>query len=181
MALRIVDDALAPKGAVVYEYYGPNPFSIYFGLSGILQSIFHVRGKDIFEDQFRWDTTGDPRQFFLRFHMNKGMDKFTEGNVNIKVYGMQPINSESKEGKLLIEISGDLETSFFSKDAPMTALQKIILEPFVWIYCHLWYYKIRRQYLHFLQDGVEQLEAEFRKKLGLEMHERLTPRKTEFV
>lgn len=179
MAFRMVDDVLAPKGAIVYEYYGKNPFSIYFGLGRILQEIFHVRGKDIFEDEFRWDITEDPRPFFFIIRMQKGMDRFTDGYVQIKVFGAQPTDP-TKDGKLLIEISSWIETNFFGI-GPLSALQRLILHPFVWIYNHVIYYKIRRQYIHFFREGIEQLEERFRRQLGLEMRERLTPYKTELV
>jgi len=177
MAFRMVDDVLAPKGALVYEYYGKNPFSIYFGLGGILQSIFHVRGKDIFEDEFRWDTTADPRPFFFVIRVGKGVDRFTDGFVKIKVFGAQPTNP-TKEGKMLIEIASWIESDFFG---PLTGLQRLIIQPFVWIYNHTLYYKVRRQHIHFFQEGIEQLQEHLREKLGLDIHERLTPYKTEMV
>jgi hypothetical protein len=179
MAFRVVDDVLAPKGALVYEYYGKDPFSVYFGLSSVLQSIFHVRGKDIFEDQFRWDTTADPRPFFFIVKTNKGLDRFTDGWVQLKVFGAQPTDP-TKDGKLMLEISGWIETNFFGM-GPLTGLQKLIVQPFVWIYSHVLYNKTRRNYIHFMQEGIEQLEEHLKTKIGLEMHERLTPRKTELV
>jgi hypothetical protein len=179
MAFKMVDDVLAPKGALVYEYYGKDPFSLYFGIGSVLQSIFHLRGKDIFEDQFRWDITADPRPFFFIVRANKGMDRFTEGNVQIKVFGAQPTDP-SKDGKLMVEISSWIETQFFGS-GPLTGLQRLFVQPFVWIYNHVLYYKTRRNYIHFFQEGIEQLEEHIKTKLGIEMHERMTPRKTELV
>ena len=182
MALRIFDDVLAPKGAIVYEYYGKNPFAIYPGLGRKMQEAFHARGLHIFEDDFRWDLTDDPRPFFFIIRMARGMDRFSEATICVKAYGMQPTDP-TKTGRLVIEIYGWIETNFFSgyPPRPLSALQKIFLEPFAWIYHHAIYYKVRRQYIHFLQEGIEQLEAYLRGVLGMEMRERLTPYATELV
>jgi hypothetical protein len=82
-----------------------------------------------------------------------------------------------------VEIVGTIETNFFTgiPPKPLTALQKVFIEPALWIYNQLIYYKIRRQYIHFLRDGIEQIEQHIRDKLGLEMRERLTPYKTDTI
>lgn len=180
MGFRWVDDALAPKGAVVFEYYGKNPFSVYAGMGGVLQTIFHIRGLNVFEDDFRWDITEDPRPFFVMTHIDKGFDNISEGKVQIKLFGAQPTDP-NKDGKLQVEISSWITTEFFSRLGSMTALERLVLEPFVWIYSHVFYFKLRRQYIRFLQDGVEQLEKYFRDRLGIEMRERLTPLPGEIV
>jgi len=168
MVYAITDDVLAPKGVITIEYYGKNPFSIYPRISRNLQVIFHARGKDIFEDEFRWDVTADPNPFFIKVHLDKGLDKWTTMYIRLKIFGTQPTNP-NKDGKMVLEISGDLITRYPTG----TAWQKAIVTPFVWLYHHLIYNNIRRRYLKIGLEGIEKLETEFRSILGLVMRERL--------
>lgn len=169
MPYIIEDDVLAPKGAEVVEYYGPNPFSIYTKIGGLLQTIFHARGLNVFEDQFRWDITTDPRPFFIQMHLNKKLDNFTRLYIFIKLYGAQP-SDETKSGRLLLEIAGKIRTEYPSD----TIWQKIFVFPFLWIYHHIFYNKIRRSYLQIAKRGIETLENELRSALRIIEKKRLT-------
>ena len=168
MAYVIQDEVLAPKGAEIIEYYGPDPFRIYSKIGGLLQDIFQARGLHIFEDEFRWNTTTDPRPFFFIIRLEKGIDKFTDGIVKLKVFGAQP-SDPTKNGRLLIEIAGVIKTTYPVK----TWWHRLIIEPFIWIYHHAIYNKVRREYIRIYKQGIERLQAELRAMLGLVMHERL--------
>lgn len=165
----IVDDILAPKGAIVLEYRGPNPFAIYLKLSGLLQVIFEGKGENFFEDEFRWDITEDPRPFFIRVHFEKGIDRFTDMHIGIKLQGKQPTDI-AKPGVVFIEIGGHIRTSF-----PFDSLlDKLILFPFLWLYYHAIYINVKRRYIEMLKEKVEALESEIRANFAIMMRKRLT-------
>jgi len=164
----INDDILAPKPKIVVEYRGPNPFAIYPRIGGLLQGIFQARGVNYFEDDFRWDVTSDPRQFLLRMHLEKGFDKFSEGRVDLKIIGHQPLDPK-KNGAIFIEISANIKTKYPSS----TPFQKLIVLPFMFLYHYVYYNRIRRQYMRRYRVGVEKLEAEIRSTFNLMMREKI--------
>jgi len=169
MAYVIEDDILAPKGAIIIEYRGPNPFAIYPRVRDFLMTIFEAKGLHIYEDDFRWDITGDPRSFFIRIRLDKGLDKFTRGVVGVRLQGNQPVDPR-KPGTIEILLGGKIATEY-----PInTIFQKIVLKPFVWVYHHLIYDNIRRKYIQIYKAGMERLEAEIRSTFNLVMRERLT-------
>ena len=100
MAYVYQDDVLAPKGLIWFSYEGQNPFSIYAGLGEDFQQIFEVKGKDIFEDDFKWDITADPHPFYIRFHIDKKFDKYTKGHIHVAFHGVQPTDP-NKKGRLM--------------------------------------------------------------------------------
>ncbi len=165
----VEDDLLAPKRTIVIEYFGKNPFAVYSRMRGWLQGIFHTKGKDIFEPQFRWDLTADPRPFYFTMYVERQIDRFTFLYVRLTVFGAQPSDPD-KSGRLHLEIRGSLLTQFPTG----TRLQKLFLEPFVWAYYHAIYKNARRGYFKLGKEGVERLEAVIRDTLGIPMRERLT-------
>jgi len=169
MAYIIEDDILAPKGAIIIEYRGPNPFAIYPRVADLLMTIFEAKGLHIYEDDFRWDITGDPRSFFIKIHLDKGLDKFTKGVVAVRLQGKQPTDPR-KPGSVEILLAGKIATEYPIK----TVFQKIAIKPFVWLYHNLIYDNIRRRYLKIYKAGMERLEAEIRSTFNLIMRERLT-------
>ena len=163
------DDVLAPKDKIAIEYYGPNPFAVYPGLKGLIQVIFHARGQHIFETQFRWDITADPRPFFISMHLNLSLDRFTRLIVPMKIFGTQP-SDPTKNGKLLVEIQGRITTTY-----PISTIwQRIFVEPFVWVYHHSIYNDVRRRYIQIGKEGIEKLGMEIRSTLNIMKRERLT-------
>lgn len=169
MPYVIEDDILAPKGVIVIEYRGPDPFAIYPRIPGLLMTIFEAKGLHIFEDDFRWDITADPRPFFIKTRLNKGLDKFTRGVVSVRLQGKQPTDPK-KPGSVEILIGGKITTRY-----PIdTVFQKIVIKPFVWLYHTLIYDNIRRKYIQTYKAGIERLEAEIRSTFNLIMRERLT-------
>jgi len=165
----IEDDVLAPKGKIVVEYRGPNPFAFYSKISGLLQSIFQARGVHYFEDEFRWDTVNDPRQFLLRMHLDKPIDRFTHGQVHLKIIGEQPVDPK-KTGAMFVEIGSNILTGFPAE----TPFERLIIVPFLWLYNMTFYNKVRRRYIQVYKAGVEKFEGELRAMFGIPMRERLT-------
>lgn len=162
MPFVIRDDVLAPKDVKIINYSGPNPLVVYYALDKLFRLTFKVKGTHLFEPDFRWDTTADPRPFYIRFYTEKGFDKFSRFRIEIWMQGRQPTDP-TKNGDIRVEIRGWLETRY-----PIsTLLHKIFLLPFFYFYHIVFYNRIRRQYLQFLREGVERVEVEIRNLLKI--------------
>jgi hypothetical protein len=161
---QIYDDVLSPEDKIKIDYKGPNPFRIYGMLPVLLQVIFHGRGKNVFEDSFKWDITSEPREFYflMRFSDIK-FDKFTTYEIILKTFGRQPSDPNSPNGMLLMEIKGTITTKYKFGNV----FEKAIALPFVWLYHLLIYSNVRRRYIQILKERIYQLTDEIRKELGV--------------
>lgn len=160
----IFDFVLAPDDKVKVEYNGPDPFRIYGKLSKMLQIIYHGRGKNVFEKQFKWDITSDPREFFFNFLFGDSkFDKFTSFEIKIKALGLQPSDPNSPKGKIYIEIKPEITTTYKFK----TIFDKILGMPFVWMYHKAIYSSVRRRYIQILKEQTLELARQIREEYGI--------------
>jgi hypothetical protein len=160
---RLEDDCLAPAGNIVVEFKGKNPFAVYKALKDVLKKVFGVGASALWERDFRWDITSDPRPFFVRYFVNKSIDMRSKVLAEIILEGEQPSDPE-KEGKIKITLRGKLITEYERK----TAIQNLpIYQGLLWIYNFFFYNKVRRNYLALCTDWLTKLEEEFRSILSM--------------
>jgi len=160
----IFDYVLAPEDKIKIEYTGANPFRIYLMLPKWLQTFFHGRGKNIFENDFKWDVTGDPREFYFQLmYGDDKFDRFTKFEIKIRAFGMQPSDPNDPNGRIYIEIKGEMTTTFNFNNR----FQKAIGMPFVWAYHRLIYQNTRRRYMQILREGIHKLNDAIRTELGV--------------
>lgn len=160
---RLEDDCLAPERSLKIEYNGPNPFKIYSGLKTRLRKVFEIGSVNIWERDFRWDTTSDPHGFYIRVYVNKGFDQHTKALIEITMQGKQP-SDERKNGKITIYLGGRLITEYKLK----TIFQRSPLyKGLRWLYHKIFYNKIRRSYLIICRERIERLWKELREELGM--------------
>jgi len=134
---NIEEEVLTPKGAISIDYKGKNPFRLYNVLSGMLQSIFQGRGKNIFERSFKWDITSDPMEFsFEMWFEDWKFDSRTKPRIRVRCHGQQP--------------------KF------RNIFEKMIAMPFIWLYHRLVYNDVRRRYMQIIKERVYKLEAAIR-------------------
>jgi hypothetical protein len=133
-------------------------------LPKLLQVVFHGRGKNVFEYKFKWDVTGDPRDFYfvLRYEDIK-FDRFTLYNITITAIGKQPSDPNNPEGMLYMEIKGRIETEYKFKSLP----EKAVAMPFIWLYHRLLYNNVRRRYMQILKERIYKVDDAVRKELGI--------------
>ena len=157
------DDCLAPDRELRVEYKGPNPFKIYGAIGGLLRAIFDVRGKDVWEREFRWDNTSEPREFFFRFIVRKTYDMWTRVYPEIIVQGKQP-SDPNKEGEVLIKISGKLQT----RSPQNTVFQRNTLyQSLRWLYFRTLYNDVRRNLLEECRIKINDLARALQNSLGV--------------
>lgn len=160
----IFDYVLEPEDKLKIEYKGKDPFRIYNMLPGLMQKIFHGRGKNIFEDAFVWDVTTDPRGFYFeKKYDDDKFDRFTSFKLKIRAFGNQPSDPESPKGTLYMEIKPEIETKYEFK----SIVDKAIAVPFIWLYHRIMYSSVRRRYMQILKENTFKLVAAIRDELGI--------------
>ncbi|MBS3052766.1 MAG: hypothetical protein J4428_05345 [Candidatus Aenigmarchaeota archaeon] len=140
------DDCLAPDLQITLNFKGPNPIIAYQKLKRAMRDVWEVEAKDYWEREFRWDTSGDPREFLVKAYVVKMLDRFSRVIIEIYVHGHQP-SDPSKSGDVEVRIGGYLKTEFGGKgiiDDARNPLYKGLL----WMYNKYFYWGQRRYYLH---------------------------------
>lgn len=157
------DDCLAPRPQLKIEYIGPNPFGIYRKTEDLLKKIWQVGSVDYWERDFRWDVARDPREFFARVCVNRGMDFRSKIFVEVSMQGTQFIDS-NKNGKLTILIGAKLQSEFELKSAFQ---RSPIYKGLLLIYNKIFYRNVRSGYLKICQDFLDKTNREFRANLSV--------------
>ncbi len=160
---RLEDDVFTPAAKLRIDYSGPNPFRVVGPTMTLLRNILEIGSEDVWERDFRWDTTADPRPFFVRTYVNFKMDAPSIILVEIIFQGEQP-SDPTKNGKLTINISGRLITKY-ELNAGWRKLP--IYWAFLWLYHKIFYNKVRRGYLRIGQDKLQTVASAYRKLLGI--------------
>lgn len=159
------DEIPAPREFIQIEYRGPNPLKVYHELNQIFRMLWEVKGTQINEPDFRWDTTSDPRPFFIQVFVERGVDKFTSYRVDLKMQGTQPTDP-TKDGTLRIEIHGWIETKF-DLDNRIVPINKFLLPIIYWPYNKLYYQAIRRRYIEWHRRRINRLAETIREILKI--------------
>jgi hypothetical protein len=167
---RFEDDCFTPEREIRLEFTGPNVFvRLHNVLRPMLERIFQVEAIDLWERDFRYDTTGDPQTFYIRFQIDKGLDYNSRILFEVVIQGKQPIDL-TKDGKVTILFTGRLRTDYILE----TAFQKTPLYKGIkWLIHRTLYNDIRRSYFRVCAEFIEELIIEIRKIYGMPMPQRV--------
>ncbi len=157
------DDCLMPERVIRIDFKGVNPFRVYHSIPQFLRAIFDVRGKDVYEKEFRWDYADDPRTFFSRFIVRKSYDMWSVVWVEAIMQGKQP-SDPNKEGEMYILLTGKLQTkspenTFWSRSSIYKSIR--------WFYFRTLYNDIRRNYLDECRIKLNDLKRTVERTLGI--------------
>lgn len=159
----IEDDCLAPEARLKIEYSGPNPFKIAQTAREILRRVLEVEAQDFWERDFRWDITSDPRAFFVKMYVNRGIDSRSRAFIEVSIQGLQPTDP-TKSGKVTVYVGGKLRTEYTLE----TAFQHLpVYKGLIWLYQKVFYNRIRRDYMRMCVTWIEKVTDEFRNNLGI--------------
>lgn len=159
----IEDDCLVPERYIRLEYKGPNPFAAFRATLGLLIKHLEIDPSDYWERDFRWDITGDPRGFYIRIIVQKGMDSRTKIFFEIIMQGKQPTDPK-KNGEVMILIGAKLVTEF-KQDTPFQ--QSAFYKSLLWLYNYFFYSNVRRRYLELCKELCEKLRQAYRELLKI--------------
>ena len=157
------DDCLAPERIIKVDYKGPNPFRIYQSIPSLLRAIFDVRGKDVWEREFRWDNTGAMRDFLFRFIVVKGYDMWTKAWAEVIVQGKNNPDP-NKDGEVTVMLTAKLRTGF---DEDNMWNSSPIYKSLRWIYLRTLYNDVRRNLIEECRIKVTDLRNAIQKSLGI--------------
>lgn len=161
--LILEDDCLAPERTIRIDFKGPNPFRFYGEIVGIIRDILEVRRFHIFERDFRWEITGDPRPFFYRVFVLKPYDMYTEAYFELIFQGKQPTDM-TKDGEMVIFITPKLRTRLPQN----TVWQRSSLyKGLRWLYLRTFYNDVRRYLLTDCVRYSNMIVARVQKMLGI--------------
>ena len=157
------DDCLAPERVIRIDFKGPNPFKLYQSVPQFLRAIFDVRGKDIYEKEFRWDNTTEPRWFFSRFIVRKGYDIWSTVWAEVTMQGNQPTDP-NKDGDVFVLLTGKLLTRS-PENTPWA--RSTLYKSVRWLYFRTLYNDVRRNYMEECRIKLTDLKRTIERTLGI--------------
>lgn len=155
--LEIKTDILAPRHQKTIEYSGDYPSRLFKVIPPLMKDIFKITSSNFFEDKIKWDTSGEPTEFFGQWRGRDGKDRRTDVWVIVKVQGKQ--SPTEKKGSAVITIRGIIETSF--------PYSNLIDKSLVKTYSYFFYDKQRRYYIEEARRRFDILENEIKKELEI--------------
>jgi hypothetical protein len=164
--IQIVEDCLAPARFVYLVYSGKNPFSVASKIAETIQPFFKVSSSGTSETDFRWDTVGDPIEFYFTWWVQKGgsdmPSRWTKLRINIKVQGRQ--TKETKDGEFTLQLDGRVITRFSFKNP--------FLKGLFWVYDYIFYNRRRSEYLKDCENLLYDFRDEIKKHFNLSVLEK---------
>jgi hypothetical protein len=154
-ALEIKTDILAPKHAKILKFSGYNPKRFMKIAPNLLKDVLRLSSSNFFEDKIKWDKSTENREFYGEWRGKDGKDNRTDVWVKIKVQGSQ--NEKEKNGRVEIEIKGEMKTEFDYSNALDKGLYLA--------YSRLFYSEQRRKYVLEAKRQIETIENELKKEL----------------
>ncbi len=157
--ITIVEDCNAPARFIFLTYTGKNPFGVASKIAGMLQPFFNVSSAGVSETDFRWDTLGDPIEFYFTWWVERGDEtsKWTKQRFNIKVQGTQ--TKETKEGSFTLQLDGKLTTNISYNNPFFKGL--------FWVYDYIFYGRRRAEYLKNCEELLHEFRDEIKKHFNL--------------
>jgi hypothetical protein len=162
----VIDEVFAPRESIILEYRGPDPMAAYRAVDALAKRLLEAKGTNTYEVDFRWDTTQDPRAFFVNAFYDKAFDKMSGWRVDFKFLGTQPTDPK-KEGTLRLEIRAYLKTTYRPEGVHDTIISKLFWKAFLYFYQVVYYNQRRRRYLEYLRRRVNYIVNELRESLKI--------------
>ena len=161
MSKSIFEDNLSyPKEKEIIKFTGPEPFKIYNIIGDLFKDVFELAGKDVFEDELRWNALSEDKAFNTKWHVEKKFDGWTKMEVVVVILGKQ--NSKTRNGNIAIAI-----VPTFKTEVNLGFLQKA----FWWMYYFIYYKKKRIEDFYRAKSLVNKFKQELGNLYGMELQE----------
>lgn len=145
-------NVLTPEYKKTLDYYGPHPSKILKELPELLTTVYKIKNKDVFEDDFRWDISGDPTSFYMEMRAQDAKDSKSKIWVRFRITGEQ--SAKDRIGKMKILIHSYLTTEIKYNNSTDRMLH--------WIYNRIFYEQQRLKYLEEARVRLERVADEIR-------------------
>lgn len=150
-------DVLTPEYKKMLEYYGPHPSRILKELPDIIMAVYKIKNKDVFEDDFRWDASGDPIGFYAEYRAQDAKDSKSKVWIGFRIVGEQ--SAKDKVGKFKMQLRAYLKTEIEYNSSFTKSLH--------WLYNKFFYQEQRLRYMEEARVRLERLADEIRSLFSL--------------
>lgn len=154
--LTVTDDCFVPGRSLKIIYRGPNPATVASKLTSTFQPFFRISSAGWGEPLFRWDTSGDPVGFFIKWWVKKSFSSYSTMWLYIQLQGDE--NTQTKQGKFTLEFMPALQTSM---------PENWLLRGLFMFYNYLFYDKQRQDYIRECKNMALAYIEHIKSELGL--------------
>lgn len=151
--LVLKSDILAPEPEKTLKFSLYHPSKILSMIPELIKEIFRISGTNLFEDEIKWDTSGDITKFYGSWRCKDTKDARATVWPKVKVMGEQ--SPKDKKGSITIWISGELIVKLPYKNILEKSLARL--------YSYWFYSEKRRKYIAEAKDKLDVLENEMRR------------------
>lgn len=155
--LRLRADIFSPQHIKVIKYSGNHPSKTLKMIPSLIKFVFRITSTNFYEDEIKWDKSGEPIEFFGQWRGRDGKDRRTDIWIKVKVIGEQ--NSKDKNGDVTIQI----EPYMITKLPYSNFLDKLLAKT----YSHFFYGNHRKEYIKRELILLTRFEDELKRQLGL--------------
>jgi hypothetical protein len=155
--LRMRAEVFSPQNVKVINYSGYHPSKTLKIIPSLIRSVFRITSTDFYEDEIKWDVSGDPIEFFGQWRGKDEKDDRTLVWIKVKVDGKQ--NSKDKMGTVTIYIEPFMITEF--------PYSNFLDKSLVKTYSYFYYGNIRRDYIEEELNLLKKFEDQLREQLGI--------------
>jgi hypothetical protein len=155
--LRLRAEVFQPQNFKTIRYEGHHPSRVLQFIPGLMKKAFKITSTDFYEDEIKWDVSGDPIEFLGLWRAKDDLDNRTLVWTKIKVIGKQ--NKKDKMGFVDINI----EPWMYTELPYSNIMDKMLAKS----YSFLYYGNIRRKYIKRELIKLKKLENSIREELGL--------------
>lgn len=151
--IKMKNELLAPGTLKVLQYTGYHPSRVLTEIPEVLKSILKIVSSDLFEDQFKWDKSSDPIEFYAIWRArDEKHDPRSPVWIKVTVHGKQ--SAKDKSGFVTVKIDGSVETTLPYKN--------FIHKSFLKAYTYFFYDEQIRKYMEIGKIYMERIEDEVR-------------------
>ena len=152
----IKQDVLAPEYQKILKFSGYHPSELLKIVPNLLLDIYKQQSPALFEDQMKWDASGDPVMFFVIWRLKDAKDKRTKVMTQVAMEGFQ--SSKDLSGRVTVAIRSWIETDATYNNALERSM--------VWFLDKLFYKRHRFQYIDEAKRNVIRLEDAIKSYFG---------------
>jgi hypothetical protein len=154
----IVTDLFYPHEAKSIKYIGPKPERVLKAMGGLLKSELRIQGADTYEDLFKWDISGDPIKFYVRWRARRKWDLRTTCFVSLLAQGEKRV----KTGEGWVKVG--FAPRFVTVVPYKTSVDKFLKH----LYFQKYYMKTMRVYMKDMMRLMANFESALRSLYGIE-------------
>jgi len=154
--IKVKYDILSPEPTKSLEFTGTNVSKLISLIPDILKDIFRVEDSSIFEDELKWDVSGEDTEFFGTWRAKVSKDTRTTVWISVKIQGEE---NKDKNGHVVVRMSGTITSSF--------SFENILEKALGWLHIRNVYSKQLRNYIEESKQQLNKLENEIRRKFQI--------------